>query len=121
MAASLLSTGSATPLVSNKVDTDAITIAATVNPAISFATYTDTSCSGGQQDYQRPDGSCYTLPGQGMHVWWFADTCRGEFSFLLDSFIYRGGDCSSASGEVQVTVGQCYDSSQYRTIKVFCH
>ncbi|KAF1953238.1 hypothetical protein CC80DRAFT_494856 [Byssothecium circinans] len=109
----LLSTGSATPLVSDKVSTDAITFAATQNPAISFGTYTDRSCSGGQHDYQNPDDGCYTLPGQGMHVWWFADTCR--------AFIYKGGDCSPASGEIQVTIGQCYDTAQYRTIKVFCH
>jgi hypothetical protein len=78
-----ISSVSATPLISPKVDSAASTLSAAENQAISFGTYTDRGCSGGQQDYLKADGSCHGLPGQGMEVWWFADTCRGRSSLSL--------------------------------------
>lgn len=46
------------------------------DPAIAFATFTDSSCSAGQVDYHRADGTCNDLPGQSMKIWWLASGCR---------------------------------------------
>jgi hypothetical protein len=88
LASSLLaSTGSASPLESEKtstekVGTEEVRLAITENPAMTFATYDNRWCGSGQHDYANPDGGCYTLPGQGMQVWWFANTCRSKFLFF---------------------------------------
>ncbi|KAK3215945.1 hypothetical protein GRF29_8g1618182 [Pseudopithomyces chartarum] len=114
LAASLLiSTGYGSPLFTEKVTTDVVTIATTENPAVSFGTFTDRGCTSGQKVWANPDDGCHQLPGQGMQVWWIANTCR--------IFAYKGGDCSASSGEIQVFPGQCYDIAQYNTIKAFCH
>lgn len=47
------------------------------DPAIAFATFTDSSCSSGQVDYHQADGICNNnLPGQSMKIWWLASGCR---------------------------------------------
>ena len=141
-AASLfLSTGYGSPLFTEKVTTDVVTIATTENPAVSFGTFSDRGCTSGQKVWANPDDGCHQLPGQGMQVWWIANTCRSKFSlqfgfwniyiclpfkyFRSDCcdlvFAYKGGDCSASSGEIQVFPGQCYDIAQYNTIKAFCH
>jgi hypothetical protein len=73
----LLGTISATPV---EMDLKELAERGKYDPAIAFATWTDGSCSSGQVDYHKPDGTCNTLPGQSMKIWWLASGCRSTSS-----------------------------------------
>lgn len=76
----LLGTISATPV---EMDLKELAERGKYDPAIAFATWTDGSCSSGQVDYHQPDGSCISLPGQSMKIWWLAAGCRSTSSLYL--------------------------------------
>ncbi|POS71725.1 hypothetical protein DHEL01_v209877 [Diaporthe helianthi] len=80
------------------------------DPAISFATWTDGRCSSGQVDYQKPDGSCISLPGQSMKIWWLASGCR----MLL-------GDCyNSVNPNWRYVSNECVPIGDKYKYQIYC-
>lgn len=83
----LFSTIAATPVEPDTFSFKELAARVTHDPAISFATWDDTRCSSGQVNYDSPDETCFSLPGNSMKIWWLEPGCSSTFplfSFAVD-------------------------------------